>query len=478
MAEITPEKLQRMLNDKSFIDELSKLQIDVNNKIAEVAALNGSSLGGTANESINGVKSLVSSVDYPDVGGQNVAPTLATINPSEIPGLEDDSALAASEIITLAAPAAISAVLPTVTPNATPSVLNNINNGITSDQFKDAYQRVSSVTLDKLLSDAGGTVQSQINASKDKVSIDLGGLLTSIVETSSKDLFNAVEQLGKNNLTTTEINNIVVLTKDKNYFDAIAILKSKVPDLDETAAQTSLQALKITTTDKIKTPATPGVLSRPKQLGEAPDYVAGQKPSGKLGWGETFTYIGSYSELEADLNAIVRPVTEMIIHWTETTTDRDIGSVEIEEATTLGIPFHYVIRRDGSIQRGRPVEYEIDHAGDHHKRYSISVALVGGINSTVKSGTGTINNISEYYSSKSFSDRQWNSFDNISKAFYTIFPGGQILGHNDVDLNAIDPGFNVIDYMRQKYGKESIFTDLPDEPSYSPADIVKLTGAV
>lgn len=77
----------------------------------------------------------------------------------------------------------------------------------------------------------------------------------------------------------------------------------------------------------------------------------------KNGFGDpVFPYISSVEELQAEFKNIVRDVTEIVVHWTETPTNKNIGSEEINAihlANGLaGIGYHYVIRRDGSLQRG------------------------------------------------------------------------------------------------------------------------------
>lgn len=459
MAEITPEKLQSILNSKSFIDEISGLQVKVNEQISKVQTLAGSKLGAKAKEAINGVESIVSSVDYPVSGAQNVAATLAKINPADVPGLETDPALLASEIITFATPAAINKVLQNVTDAATTTILKNINKAIVADELQDVLDQVTGIDISDVLGDAGKGALQQIANSAQKADIDLGGLLTSIVESQSRDLRNAVESIGQFKLTAANITKIVQLTKDKDFLSAIEILKKEIPNLDENDVLAKLQALKVTVSEKIKTPVTPGVLTPPREMGTVPNYKPGQKPTSSNGWRDIFTYISTYEELEAEIKSIQRPITEVVFHWTETAYNKDIGSVEIEESTTTGIPFHYVIRRDGSIQRGRPREQVINHAGEGHSNYTLSVAFVGGI-----SDSGQL-------SSTSFTDAQWDTFDLFCKSFYNAVPGGQVLGHNDIDESQVDPGFDVIGWVQDRWKKKSVFNDLPDQKAFSPSEL-------
>ena len=96
-----------------------------------------------------------------------------------------------------------------------------------------------------------------------------------------------------------------------------------------------------------------------------------------------FPYISSLEELQAEMRNVDREVTEVVVHWTETHTNKNIGSEEINRYHVGlgldGIGYHYVIRRDGSLQRGRPVNIKGQHAPiNNHDVRSISIAFVGG----------------------------------------------------------------------------------------------------
>ena len=184
-----------------------------------------------------------------------------------------------------------------------------------------------------------------------------------------------------------------------------------------------------------------------------------------------FPYVNSIEELQAEVRNITREVTEVVVHWTETPTNKNIGSEEINEihlASDLkGIGYHYVIRRDGSLQRGRPVNLDGQHADiNSHNQRSIGIAFVGGINSpTVPSNLDdpeTIafqQNLDTYLSVQSLTRSQLNTFDLFCQAVFNVLPGIQIIGHNDIDEEEFDPGFDVRDYVLTNFGKESKFED-------------------
>lgn len=77
----------------------------------------------------------------------------------------------------------------------------------------------------------------------------------------------------------------------------------------------------------------------------------------------------------------MRDITKIIIHCSATPTDMDIGAEEIRgwhlARGWKDIGYHYVIRRDGTLEEGRPLE---EH-GAHTLGFnigSIGICLVGG----------------------------------------------------------------------------------------------------
>ena len=92
---------------------------------------------------------------------------------------------------------------------------------------------------------------------------------------------------------------------------------------------------------------------------------------------------------------------------------------------------------------------------------------MGGLN--IPSGTP---NIEDFVSVQSLTRSQFNTFDHFCRSFYSVWPGGQALGHNDIDQSQIDPGFDVRDYVLANFGKKSKFTTLPNQKPFSTLEIV------
>lgn len=79
----------------------------------------------------------------------------------------------------------------------------------------------------------------------------------------------------------------------------------------------------------------------------------------------------------------MREIKKLIVHCSATPPHMDIGATEIRkwhlEKGWADIGYHFVIRRNGDVEDGRPV----DQAGAHtqgYNRESIGICLVGGNN--------------------------------------------------------------------------------------------------
>jgi len=185
-----------------------------------------------------------------------------------------------------------------------------------------------------------------------------------------------------------------------------------------------------------------------------------------------FSYVTSREELEAEMRAIHRPISEVIVHWTETHTNSNMGADQIRDmAIALGankMPYHYVIKRDGSLQRGYPVSTATTHTEllDHDK-YSISIVFVGGLN--VATGAPDAD---EFSQAGSLTRSQFNTFNEFVRIFYDVYPGGQVLGHRDIDISQEDPGFDVIEYCETMFNKYSLYSNPITEQALSPKDII------
>ena len=184
----------------------------------------------------------------------------------------------------------------------------------------------------------------------------------------------------------------------------------------------------------------------PTQLGDNIPKWAGERTGD-----EVFTYVSSVEELNSEMMSISRPLSEVIIHGSETQSNKNIGSIEINNIHKKlghdGIVYHYVIRRDGRLQRGRPADRESEHTNSHNK-FSLAVCLVGGINLP----TGDVNPL-DNRSESAFTREQFTTLERFLEAFFMKVPGGLVFGHNELESDVDDPYFSVMDYVEKNFRK-------------------------
>ena len=163
---------------------------------------------------------------------------------------------------------------------------------------------------------------------------------------------------------------------------------------------------------------------------------------------EQFTVLGSQQEIESILKTIERDITTVVWHWTgHYADDGHVGAAEINQEFSTNaeaIPYHFIIRKDGSVQTGAPLDVVTSHVSDEFKALSFGVAFVGGYNGAKGGPPGLVG-----LDVASITQAQWKSFDTFMKAFYIIFPGGDAFGNNDLSIDEdippvnIGPGFDV-----------------------------------
>jgi N-acetylmuramoyl-L-alanine amidase len=210
-----------------------------------------------------------------------------------------------------------------------------------------------------------------------------------------------------------------------------------------------------------------GTVGASDELPMPPPYEIG---IGSLQAGLANNNVSSFEELEAEMASITRDVSEIIVHYSDTFTNAHLNARDLTTLTGSGDnAYHLIILRDGSIQRGVPINQPGAHCPvNNHDAYSIGVCMVGGVN--VPSGTEDLYEVSN---ARGITSSQYNTLYYVFKAFFDQFPGGQALGHMDTDASQDDPGFDVRDYAYNNFNKQSLYTDPLNDPALSPDDIIK-----
>ena len=189
-----------------------------------------------------------------------------------------------------------------------------------------------------------------------------------------------------------------------------------------------------------------------------------------------FEIVSTEEELEIELRTAKRELTEVIVGWTGNFMNEDITAKKIHteyarKGPKTGIPYHYIIRKDGTLQRGIPLGSETKSntvIESNHNKFSIVIGFVAKYDCDA----GTPNK-DKHISHRSITIAQMKTFDQFCSNFYSAFPGGQVLGMNDLTDLASSPGFDVRDYVHNRFGKGSVFADPRKESSLSPKELVR-----
>lgn len=130
----------------------------------------------------------------------------------------------------------------------------------------------------------------------------------------------------------------------------------------------------------------------------------------------------------------MREITHLIIHCADTYARMDIGVDEIrqwhKDRGWSDVGYHFVIRRDGTVDDGRNVAIPGAHAKGMNA-HSIGICMVGG-----KADDGGPED--------NFTDEQWNALAPVVNDLLELFPGADVMGHCDVPgAHKTCPNFNV-----------------------------------
>ena len=118
----------------------------------------------------------------------------------------------------------------------------------------------------------------------------------------------------------------------------------------------------------------------------------------------------------------MRVIKYIVVHCAATKASADIGAVDIRRWHVKGngwrdIGYHYVIRRGGAVEPGRPLEQAGAHVAGYNS-HSIGICLVGGLD---ESGRAENN----------FTPPQFDSLKALTAKLSAAFPKAEILGHRD-----------------------------------------------
>lgn len=125
----------------------------------------------------------------------------------------------------------------------------------------------------------------------------------------------------------------------------------------------------------------------------------------------------------------MRPIEGIVIHCADTPPGMDIGAADIrqwhKEKGWRDIGYHYIIRRSGEVETGRPIEEPGAHVKGHNAR-TIGICMVGG-----------------RHGHADYTRQQWAALEALVIDLTNRFPGVTVKGHTDYDGAKTCPNFNV-----------------------------------
>ncbi|MBR4921173.1 MAG: N-acetylmuramoyl-L-alanine amidase [Prevotella sp.] len=129
----------------------------------------------------------------------------------------------------------------------------------------------------------------------------------------------------------------------------------------------------------------------------------------------------------------MRRITLIIIHCSAVRPDQMSSAAQIDtwhrqRGFHLGIGYHYVIRRDGEIEAGRP-EYMVGAHCKNHNAHSIGVCYEGGLDARGQpADTRT--------------EAQKKTLLSLLRALKVDYPDALIVGHHDLNPQKACPCFD------------------------------------
>ena len=133
-------------------------------------------------------------------------------------------------------------------------------------------------------------------------------------------------------------------------------------------------------------------------------------------------------------------INEIILHCSANGPDSKIGAKEIRDYHVkqrgwLDIGYHYVIKRDGTVEEGRPLTAVGAHCTNHNQR-SIGICLVGGVRRDGKTPEDN------------FTEEQFKAAAKLIRVLQKRLPNIMgIVGHNRY-ANKACPVFDVQKFIR------------------------------
>ncbi|QDB70999.1 N-acetylmuramoyl-L-alanine amidase [Bordetella phage vB_BbrP_BB8] len=131
----------------------------------------------------------------------------------------------------------------------------------------------------------------------------------------------------------------------------------------------------------------------------------------------------------------------LVVHCAATKPSANIGAYDIDRwhraQGWFCIGYHYVIRRDGTVEEGRDLEVIGAHVSGHNE-YSVGICMAGGVSEKDV-------NVPE----NNFTPAQLESLKKLLLELRTKYPKARIQGHRDFPgVKKACPSFDVASWLK------------------------------
>ena len=126
----------------------------------------------------------------------------------------------------------------------------------------------------------------------------------------------------------------------------------------------------------------------------------------------------------------------LVIHCSATRPSQNVDAATIrrwhtQERGWSDIGYHYVIKRDGTIEKGRPENVAGAHVRGHNRR-SLGICMAGGVSEQDV-------DVAE----DNFTNEQWTALHCLLGDLTERYPQAKVVGHRDLNPGKDCPSFDV-----------------------------------
>ena len=143
----------------------------------------------------------------------------------------------------------------------------------------------------------------------------------------------------------------------------------------------------------------------------------------------------------------MRTITLLVIHCSAVRPDQTSSAAQIDtwhrrQGWHLGIGYHYVVRRDGQIEPGRP-EWMVGAHCKNHNAHSLGICYEGGLNARGQpDDTRTL--------------AQKLAMVQLLEVLRRRYPKALIVGHHDLNPQKACPCFDAVKAYSQLNGNQKL----------------------